>query len=287
MASLVALPVQAVPGRGRSPLALWHLLSLDAPTVAAVWVTFVARAFGMRVSASVPLALALAVWMLYAADRMADGVKDALHGRDLQDRHRFHFKHRHAFGIVWVCMVPVLSVLVFRLPHGLRDAWLLLSLPLLLYVVAVHGFRRWRVPKEMCVGLFFGTATALPVVVARSAAWTSFLPGVLLLSALASLNGIAISRWEGAPHCTTGACTAWLARRLNPAGIFLAVLSAALLLQLQSRPVAMTALLSTALLLWLDRLRPQIDGVHLRALADAALLTPLAVWPFLSLLTAR
>ena len=55
-----------------NPLALWHLLSLDAPTVAALWTWFIASANHIRLPLSSALAMALAVWMLYAADRLMD-----------------------------------------------------------------------------------------------------------------------------------------------------------------------------------------------------------------------
>ena len=60
------------PARVTSPLALWHLLSLDAPTVAALWTYFIARANHVQLSYAVPAAMFLAVWLIYAADRLLD-----------------------------------------------------------------------------------------------------------------------------------------------------------------------------------------------------------------------
>ena len=58
--------------KASGPLVLWHLLSLDAPTVAALWTWFIARANHIRLPLASPVAMALAVWMLYAADRLLD-----------------------------------------------------------------------------------------------------------------------------------------------------------------------------------------------------------------------
>ena len=45
----------------------WHLLSLDAPTVATLWTIFVARACRVELPASFAGAMFLAVWIIYAA----------------------------------------------------------------------------------------------------------------------------------------------------------------------------------------------------------------------------
>ena len=68
---------------------MWHLLSLDAPTVAAVWVVFVGRSVGVRLPWVEPAAMFVAVWMIYAADRLLDArVLDAGGGKGdgLEDR---------------------------------------------------------------------------------------------------------------------------------------------------------------------------------------------------------
>ena len=281
MATLVTAPVRASSNARRSPLALWHLLSLDAPAVAALWTLLFARAFHIAVPASGTLALALAVWMIYAADRLSD----ALYGGDLKQRHYFHLAHRRGFAVVFVCAAPLLADIVVHLPRVLRAGWLSLAFPLLLYVVAVHGFHRARVPKEAVVGLIFGLAATMPEILHGTIAFRSVLPSMLLFAAVCYFNGVAISRWEQSPGAGTDACTAWLAQRLNVTGATLACVSVLCLVQRHGRAIALASLLSTGLLLLLERFRPRFDGVHLRALADAALLTPLVVWPFTSLLS--
>ena len=55
-----------------APLALWHLASLDAPTVAVTWSLAFAWAAQVRLPGWIPLLLALACWAVYVADRLLD-----------------------------------------------------------------------------------------------------------------------------------------------------------------------------------------------------------------------
>ena len=65
-----------------TPLTLWHLLSLDAPTVAVLWTWFIARTNHVHLPLASLAAMALAVWILYAADRFLDArLLDATHLR--------------------------------------------------------------------------------------------------------------------------------------------------------------------------------------------------------------
>ena len=99
----MATSTQVVPAVGTSGvLALWHLLSLDAPTVAVIWTWFVARAEHVRLPWATPAAMGIAVWMLYAGDRLLDarvldGVRTAWTGERLEARHLFHYRHRRGF----------------------------------------------------------------------------------------------------------------------------------------------------------------------------------------------
>ena len=50
----------------------WHLLSLDAPTLAVLWAWSLARAVGAPVSWPALAVLGLGTWLLYIADRLLD-----------------------------------------------------------------------------------------------------------------------------------------------------------------------------------------------------------------------
>ena len=73
-------------------LRLWHLTSLDAPTVAVVWTLAFARATGVQLPTWVPLLIALGTWTVYVGDRLLDarsGLRSCSFNR-LRERHFFH-----------------------------------------------------------------------------------------------------------------------------------------------------------------------------------------------------
>lgn len=77
-----------------SPLRLWHLSSLDAPTVAAVWSLGFAKTAGVRLPAWAPVLLVFVTWFVYVSDRLLDA-RSALRARDihrLRQRHYFHWQ---------------------------------------------------------------------------------------------------------------------------------------------------------------------------------------------------
>ncbi|HEX3435703.1 MAG TPA: hypothetical protein VHT24_02975 [Pseudacidobacterium sp.] len=67
----------------------WHLLSLDAPTVAALWSWSFARAAHVELPILAPLLLAAGTWLVYVADRILDGASRAKYD-GLQLRHHFY-----------------------------------------------------------------------------------------------------------------------------------------------------------------------------------------------------
>ena len=256
-------------------LALWHLLSLDAPAVAAVWTMYVARCFGVALPWSAPAALAIAVWILYAADRLADAAR----GSNLHDRHHFHHLHRHAFLGGMIGATPVLILLLVLMPSSLRAAWMLQALPLTLYVAAVHAWRWPRVPKEHLVGIFFAVTCFMPALLSR---WSiTGVLGLLLFGTLCWLNCAALARWESSPRTTLDVATAWAAQHLRLACLSLAAVACLTLLLMHSPWIVVPVVLACAALSLLDALQRRAEPIHLRALADAALLTPLLVWPVL------
>ncbi len=271
---------QALPALRHTPLSLWHLLSLDASSVAALWTVFLARSFHVTLPWPAPLALGLAVWMLYAADRLSDAARN---DTTLEERHRFHRNHRTAFlGLIAGC-VPLLALLVALLPAPLRRAWLLMALPLAAYAAAVHGLRLRRVPKEHLVAIFFALACSAPEWAVAHTAWRVLVPVITMFGAVCWLNCAAIARWEHAPSTTMDAVTAWTARYFRAATLLIAAMATAIALTTQRETGAAIAT-AALLLLLLDRVRSRLTPLTLRACADAALLLPLAYLPIIWLL---
>jgi hypothetical protein len=262
----------------------WHLLSLDAPTVAALWSWFFVRAMHLRLSLIQALLLPLGTWLLYVADRILDGLRHP-HGDRLRERHHFHARHRTAFlGAASFLAVLWIWFIVTRMrPEAFRaDSWI--GLFALLYLLAVHC-RTPGLPKELAVGILFAAATAVP-------AWSrlnggsslgkeQLAPAILFFALLCWINCVGIDKWEGGNH--PHALTRWAGLHLRLIVTMIALFSLAAALLAPSRglmAVYLAALLSSGLLFALDVRSSHLSPMHLRIAADAALLTPLALFPF-------
>lgn len=259
-------------------MALWHLLSLDAPCVAALWTVFVARVFRVPLPWTAPSALAVAVWMLYVADRLAD----AAAGKAFEERHRFHQRHSTVFAVGWLLCAPLLLLLVFHLPHALRDGWLLLAVPLAAYVGTVHALRLGHVPKEPLIAVFFGMAIAMPEISSGSSS-QGLLRSVALFALLCWMNCAAIGRWEAPLSGYLDPATHFLGRRLSFCTAVAILLSLWIALhEGPARWIGAAIAASLVLLFVLGQVRGRMDRTPLRALADVALLTPLMMLPLLA-----
>ncbi len=281
-------------------LAAWHLLSLDAPTVAALWVTLVAHSAALTLPWTDPAATFLAVWLLYAADRLLDtrGLRAAPARQGLEARHHFHFRNRRRFGLALLLACPLLlRLLQFMDGAELRLNFLLGAL-LLAWLLLIHGrlvgaLPPTRLPKELAVGIFFPAAIFIPTIARLPGLRFALLPEAVLFAATCSLNCLFIYAWEhpssrAAAHWTT----AGVVHRLVPLGYAAfasAVLLAALwmafgLLHLTTHALfvlpALACAASIGLLLLLHRERNNLGPVTLRAAADLCLLTPALLLPF-------
>lgn len=190
------------------PVALWHLASLDAPTVAVVWSLAFAWAGGVHVSGRVVAVLALATWCAYVSDRLLDArVLDArvlgawaraelsirpelgrpeLERTELRERHYFHWRNRRLFVPVVAVAACIAGVIALGfLPVVDRERGSVLALAALAYFSGVHAtprLERWRhlVPrfatKEFLVAVLFTAGCILP-------AWSRFHASIHALGA--------------------------------------------------------------------------------------------------------
>jgi hypothetical protein len=282
--TLVSRTGESIPRR--SPLALWHLLSLDAPSVAAVWTIAVARAVGLHLPWTAGAAMFIAVWILYAADRLLDArLLDAgpsPSGQtppDLEERHRFHHRHRRAFLAGITIAACAVAVLLHSLDTSALRLYALLATLLSAYLVLIHSRAdsAHRLPKELAVGIFFPAAVFIPTVARLPQLRLDLLPIALLLAALCSLNCLFLYAWEHPHHRVQAhSSTLWATRHLIALTSTVAALSLCCLLftrLLSSLTACIFA--SSLLLLVLHNLRQRLQPIHLRALADLVLLTPL------------
>lgn len=292
------LPCNGAPrlstSRGRlfhapAALRLWHLASLDAPSVALVWSLAFAWSAGVRLQPWVPLLLVLAVWAVYVADRLLDARAALGNQAGLRDRHHFHWRHRRLLLPLAVAAAVAAGWIVFHLmPAVARQRDSLLAAASLAYLAGVHSRRRLRAPllsKEFLVGLLFTLGCALPAW-SRAVRLSSGLlhGGIAALAAptaffslLAWINCRAIDRWESHRESASRPSIAAQATLLGLA----ALIAAALQLHRQPRSAALlaTAALAALLLAELDRRRSHLTPLALRAAADLVLLAPLLLLP--------
>lgn len=262
----------------------WHLLSLDAPSIAALWAWSFARAVAAPVSWTVLAVLSLGTWMLYVVDRLLDSRPGALRV-DLRERHFFHARHRRALLLcAALSVVPLAWLIVFRMPAAARreDTWIFLAA--MVYFAAAHLPKiRLRFPHELAVAPVFAAGTAVPAWAASAVAHVDLLWLAALFAALCWLNCAAIHAWESTKPPSRWSFASSLA-------LLIACVAAALMLPAQHHPGVfrlLAAMLVSALLLFaLDRdfsrsrrhaaaKHGDLSTLALRILADAALLTPL------------
>lgn len=277
------LPFPAQRISKENPLVLWHLLSLDAPTVAALWTWFLASANHVRLPLTSILAMATAVWLLYAADRLLDS--RVVHSRGLEARHRFHHRHRRAFlaGIT-AASVALAALLPSLSPESIR-LYLIEGSVLVGYFVLIHATSSaHRLPKELAVGLFFAAATFIPTISRQPALRLPLIAPAILFAALCSLNCLFIYAWEHsapAPGHLTEPATHPATRialhhlRILALVLLLAAFTLALFYRRAPWPIPFAIALSTGTLLLLHHYRRAMPATALRAAADVALLTPL------------
>jgi hypothetical protein len=192
-----------------------HLLSLDAPLVAVLWQLLFAKALRVHLAPVVTLVTALAIWLIYVADRILDSYP-AEEGPEEALRHRFYRAHRMAFLPVFFTTLLVTGWMAFA-DLGFKT-WrngLLLAAIVGAYFGVVHVLggraRKWF-PKEIAVAILFGIGTFMPVGVhVQPLHFRFLLPFVLFLLVL-WMNTLIIeySEWvklrgraAGRPHEST------------------------------------------------------------------------------------
>ncbi len=245
--------------------------------------------------------MALAVWLLYAADRLLDtrdsDTRDsATSTRDLEERHHFHRSHRRAFTAGIILASLVLAALVPRLYAPSIRLYSVLGTLLLAYFVLIHASspsRNHRFPKELAVGIFFSAATFISTVSRQPALRIDLLPAGILFALLCSLNCLFIYAWEHPSRIrpewdldtddAVHPVTRLALRSLRSVAVITSISGIALALfdPFLPWPVPAACTISAALLLVVNQRRHQFARTTLRAAADLCLLAPILFLPFL------
>ncbi len=265
-----------------APLRLWHLASLDAPTVAVVWSLAFARTANVDLPAWVPVLLALGTWAVYIGDRLLDA-RSALRTGDLsclRERHFFHWHRRRSLTPIALVAAGISAFIIFtQMPLVLRERDFVLAVAAVAYFSGVHlprkegANRSFLFSKEFLVGVLFTAGCAVPTLSRLDAAgipvptlWT-LLVSVAFFAVLAWLNCRAIESWESNTPPRISAYSI----RLGCLGVLLAVV---FLHGTRGESLLITGSTASLLLAILDRLRAKLTPLTLRTAADLVLLTP-------------
>lgn len=271
-----------------APLRLWHLTSLDAPTVAFVWTLAFAWAADIRLPLWLPIVVSLSAWACYIGDRLMDARKvrrntfGLYESGSLRERHHFHWRNRKfllpiAIFVGCTALVLVLCFMPFRAQE--RDS--ALAIAAVAYFGSIHNTNsrhRTLLPKELLVALVFTLACAAPTFTRVSSHYEILLVPVIIFIALAWLNCHAIETWESSfTPIVTGIHK--FAYPLAAAAFAVAMTMVFLHLPRVAALLVM-ACISTALLGLLDQFRERFTPLALRIAADLVLLTPLTLLLF-------
>jgi hypothetical protein len=272
------------------------LLSLDAPIVAVLWLMLFSRALCVRVPRTETAVLAMAVWLIYVADRILDSFRES-ERKPLALRHRFYREYRAAF-VVPFCAILLLAAWIAwtRLDvRTLRDG-VGLSAMVAFYFGVVHlsgsRLQQWF-PKELAVAILFCAGTCLPIFTRVGRPSGPDLGAFAVFVLVAWMNTALIENMEWRTLREGGlepppALTVIVARYVVPLGIAIGVSAMAAVAMpafRALRPVLIAEAASALALAALGGSSRRVSSHVLRISADAVLCTPavfLVVFAFLS-----
>jgi hypothetical protein len=274
-------------GRGGVPWYLWlNVLNLDAPLITVAWQWLFARTAGYALHPAEAGALFLAVWIVYAGDRVLDGFRLSV-GPTTAARHRFGQRHARAL-MVGIGLAGVVGawLALTHLPLGVLAAGAGLGALVVGYffwnqLAGTRFGRGWL--KEVVVSLVFaGGAALVPLVNAFS--W-AVLGEAVGFAVVCFANCLLIARLERERDVARGETSIALrfgegARPSLLVAGGLALVMLAVLVMAGFTATGVSLLASAALIAaapWVER-RLGADGTC--AWADLALLTPLVAVAF-------
>ncbi len=266
------------------PLWLWPtLLSLDAPAVAITWLLLFARSFQVKLGSAPIAALGLWVWLLYAGDRILDGLREPSPTFETR-RHRFYrLNRRPALIAAGIVAATALVISLGWLDPATRRGGFELALFVSGYFAVTHLMfpaNRAFWPKELFVAVLFAAGVCLPVWSQLGANRSALLGPFLMLTAVFWINALGIDCWENAPDRAArrrieSRISRALAVRLGPAAMGLAIVSVLLGFDSIVAPIYFSIAISALLLMVLEINSSRLITPILRVTADTALLTPI------------
>ncbi len=275
-----------MPGNDNHPPVPWWLwpscLSLDAPAIALAWQALFARSAGVELNIGERAALAIAVWIIYAADRVLDGRRLGVHPGTAV-RHRFARRHTRLITIaIAIAVVAETGIVLTRLSSQIVAGGIFLGGLTALYFVWNHlAGTRWGRgwAKEIVVSVGFAGGAGL--VALLEAPSFQLIAGVIAFAGLCFVNCLLIAAVERERDLERGERS--LASGFPAAAIFARGLAALIcvvttigLFQAEAFHPVLWCLLASALLLGGVGIAPRMRAVDATAVwADFVLLTPL------------
>jgi len=280
-----------VPAAYRKPIWLLpNLLSLDAPLVAMAWLYVFAKTWRLGYHPWQAYAsLGLAVWVIYAADRLFDASMSARPLHEMQPRHRFHVHYHRLFKIgITAALVLATALVVTTMPMAIYKHLLIAGVLIAgffgLSMISWQSESEVPVTKNVLAGVTFAFGTAMTAHVYRfefSIGDMFFSPEFLCFAVLCILNISAIDFWEHAARSEDVEIKASdeLSLTLPLVVLAAAALGQALLDKSQnSRPFFYAILTGAGLLYLINRERARFQMDTLRVLADAVMLLPVLIF---------
>jgi hypothetical protein len=276
---------------------LWPaLLSLDAPAIAVLWLLLFSGALGVRVPRTETAVLAMAVWLIYVADRILDSLRES-EREPLAPRHWFYREYRAAFVAPFCAILLLAAWLAWtRLDERTLRGGVALAAMVAAYFGVVHlsGNRaqRWF-PKEMAVALLFCAGTCLPIFVRLGGASSAEIAVFVAFVLVAWMNTALIeyTEWitlrEGGAEERPAALTIAVARWMGPLGIAIGGMALGATAASAFRvlwPVLIAEAGSAMALAALGATWGRVSSHVLRISADAVLCTPAAVLAAMALM---
>ena len=269
--------IPEVPSRKQPYVPFWcwpNVLALDAPLLAMLWQTEFAKSIGLVLEPSSTLVLGISVWLVYAADRLLDGLR-LVDSAPITHRHAFFRQRRNQLLVVWIFILALDLFLAFTFlesPEFMRGCFI--GFLVAFYLGAVHlGPIKSTLPKEAFVAAIltggitiFSFGSVLP------------LASIILFGALCFLNCAFIAKWEDKIDQAHGISSLasrlpWLSKRLPVTGVLL--IGACFITGFDSPKPTFEIALAAFGLLGLHQTRRYLNPQLRRVLADAVLLTPL------------
>ncbi len=266
------------------PAAFWlwpSALSLDAPLIAVLWQWLLARSMAVTLNPFEPLALGLAVWLIYIADHLLDTAKPP-NGAWEPPRKLFYRRHWH------LGLVLAIAVGLALTACGIHLLWastvrggLELSVGVAGYFSLIHLTpARWRIrwPREVVVATLFTLGTFGAVWLSNGRNLAPLALPALVFMLLCWTNCSLIETWEWEVSGSSegdmpNRAARWVAQQSGKVAGAIAILAL-----LQPSPFSVAGLMSAGAL-WLVALkRGAIPICLLSPAADLALYSPLLIW---------